>query len=131
MLACFPSSASPQRILRLAASIATGIPVSLSDILTGIGRRNGLLKVSACVSEIFSIVEDGFLQGLHAAARNGEFPEGLDLASRAIMLTMLLEGLLPGASGGVGTTSSYGTVLHCNVSTCSHQVTRPVDGAVA
>jgi TetR/AcrR family transcriptional repressor of nem operon len=45
------------------------------------------------VAEIFSVVEDGFLQGLRRAAENGELAAGLDLPARAAMLTMLLEGL--------------------------------------
>jgi hypothetical protein len=35
-----PCSGGEQRILRLAASIAGGIPVSLSDAITGLDRRN-------------------------------------------------------------------------------------------
>jgi hypothetical protein len=42
-----PASGGERRILLLAASIAGGIPVSLSDTLTGPGRRNASLVVSA------------------------------------------------------------------------------------
>lgn len=42
-----PSSSGERRILLLAASIAGGIPVSLSDTLPGIDRRNASLVVSA------------------------------------------------------------------------------------
>ena len=42
-----PCSSSENRVLRLAASIADGIPVSLSDTLPGIDRRNASLVVSA------------------------------------------------------------------------------------
>ncbi|GIH22689.1 hypothetical protein Aph01nite_09990 [Acrocarpospora phusangensis] len=38
-------------------------------------------------------MEDGFLQGLRAAARQGELSSALDLPAAAAMLTMLLEGL--------------------------------------
>jgi hypothetical protein len=34
-------------VLKLAASIAAGTPVSLSDALTGIDRRNAILVVEA------------------------------------------------------------------------------------
>ncbi|MFJ9033436.1 TetR/AcrR family transcriptional regulator [Streptomyces sp. NPDC102274] len=49
--------------------------------------------VAASVNDIFSVVEDGFLQGLRVAARTGEVSDDLDLPSCAVMLTMLLEGL--------------------------------------
>jgi len=42
-----PASGGERRILLLAASIAGGIPVSLSDTLPGIDRRNASLVVSA------------------------------------------------------------------------------------
>jgi hypothetical protein len=42
-----PASSGERRMLLLAASIAGGIPVSLSDTLTGIDRRNASLVVSA------------------------------------------------------------------------------------
>jgi hypothetical protein len=42
-----PASGGERRMLLLAASIAGGIPVSLSDTLTGIDRRNASLVVSA------------------------------------------------------------------------------------
>jgi hypothetical protein len=42
-----PASSGERRMLLLAASIAGGIPVSLSDTLTGIDRRNASLIVSA------------------------------------------------------------------------------------
>jgi hypothetical protein len=44
-----PASGGERRILLLAASIAGGIPVSLSDTLPGIDRRNATLVVSAVV----------------------------------------------------------------------------------
>jgi TetR/AcrR family transcriptional regulator, transcriptional repressor for nem operon len=50
-------------------------------------------EVTSSVSDTLSVVEDGFLQGLRAAARTGEVSEALDLPSCAVMLTMLLEGL--------------------------------------
>ncbi|MFI6085780.1 TetR/AcrR family transcriptional regulator [Streptomyces sp. NPDC051217] len=50
-------------------------------------------EVAGSVSDILSVIEDGFLQGLRAAARHGEVSEVLDLPSCAAMLTMLLEGL--------------------------------------
>jgi hypothetical protein len=42
-----PSSGGEQRMLRLAASIASGIPVSLRDTLTGIDHRNTQLVITA------------------------------------------------------------------------------------
>jgi hypothetical protein len=42
-----PSSSGERRMLLLAASIASGTPVSLNDTLTGIDRRNASLVVSA------------------------------------------------------------------------------------
>jgi len=42
-----PASGGERRVLILAASIAGGIPVSLSDTLPGIDRRNAGLVVSA------------------------------------------------------------------------------------
>jgi len=42
-----PASGGERRMLLLAASIAGGIPVSLSDTLTGIDRRNASLVVNA------------------------------------------------------------------------------------
>ena len=42
-----PASGGERRMLLLAASIAGGIPVSLSDTLTGIDHRNASLVVSA------------------------------------------------------------------------------------
>ena len=50
-------------------------------------------EVADALSGILSVIEDGFLQGLRAAARNGEVSEHLDLPACATMLTMLLEGL--------------------------------------
>jgi TetR/AcrR family transcriptional repressor of nem operon len=49
--------------------------------------------VAESVSGILLVVEDGFLQGLRAAAREGEVSAALDLPACAAMLTMLLEGL--------------------------------------
>lgn len=42
-----PCSGGERRVLRLAASIAAGTPVSLSDALTGIDDRNAALAVQA------------------------------------------------------------------------------------
>jgi hypothetical protein len=42
-----PASSGERRMLLLAASIAGGVPVSLSDTLIGIDRRNASLVVSA------------------------------------------------------------------------------------
>jgi len=42
-----PCSGGEERMLRLAASIAGGIPVSLRDTLTGIDRRNIELVITA------------------------------------------------------------------------------------
>lgn len=42
-----PCSGGEQRALRLAASIADGIPVSLSDTITGLDPRNARLVVQA------------------------------------------------------------------------------------
>jgi TetR/AcrR family transcriptional repressor of nem operon len=50
-------------------------------------------EVARSVRGILSVVEDGFLQGLRAAARQGEISPALDLPAAAAMLTMLLEGL--------------------------------------
>jgi TetR/AcrR family transcriptional regulator, transcriptional repressor for nem operon len=45
------------------------------------------------VAGVFSDVEDGFLQGLRAAARQGEIANSVDLAGWATALTMLVQGL--------------------------------------
>jgi TetR/AcrR family transcriptional repressor of nem operon len=45
------------------------------------------------VAGILSDVEDGFLQGLRAAARQGEIAGTLDLPGWAVSLTMLVQGL--------------------------------------
>ncbi|GAA4585834.1 TetR/AcrR family transcriptional regulator [Planotetraspora phitsanulokensis] len=50
-------------------------------------------EVARSVRGVLSAVEDGFLQGLRAAARQGEISSELDLPAAAAMLTMLLEGL--------------------------------------
>jgi hypothetical protein len=42
-----PASSGERRMLLLAASIAGGVPISLSDTLIGIDRRNASLVVSA------------------------------------------------------------------------------------
>lgn len=42
-----PCSSGERHVLKLAASIAAGTPVSLSDTLTGIDRRNARLAVKA------------------------------------------------------------------------------------
>jgi len=45
------------------------------------------------VAGVLSDVEDGFLQGLRAAARQGEIATSLDLPGWAAALTMLVQGL--------------------------------------
>ncbi|WP_187398858.1 TetR/AcrR family transcriptional regulator [Micromonospora sp. WP24] len=45
------------------------------------------------VQEILALVEDGFRQGLDAAARQGEIPADTDVATEATMLMTLLQGL--------------------------------------
>jgi TetR/AcrR family transcriptional repressor of nem operon len=50
-------------------------------------------EVTDRLAEVLSIVEDGFLQGLRFAAQQGEIAATEDLAERATVLTMLLEGL--------------------------------------
>jgi TetR/AcrR family transcriptional regulator, transcriptional repressor for nem operon len=50
-------------------------------------------EIARSVRGILSAVEDGFLHGLRAAARQGEISPALDLPAAAAMLTMLLEGL--------------------------------------
>ena len=45
-------------------------------------------------------VEDGFLQGLRAAVRQGEIADTLDLPGCAAMLTMLVQGLQVVAKAG-------------------------------
>jgi hypothetical protein len=42
-----PCSSGERHVLKLAASIAAGTPVSLSDALTGIDRRNASLVIKA------------------------------------------------------------------------------------
>lgn len=42
---------------------------------------------------VLADVEDGFLQGLTEAAKQGEIPVGLDLPGWAATLTMLVQGL--------------------------------------
>ena len=51
-----PCSSGERHVLKLAASIAAGTPVSLSDALTGIDRRNASLVVEAVAhaSALFS-----------------------------------------------------------------------------
>jgi TetR/AcrR family transcriptional regulator, transcriptional repressor for nem operon len=51
-------------------------------------------KDAACgMADVLSDVEDGFLQGLRAAARQGEIAGTLDLPGWAATLTMLVQGL--------------------------------------
>jgi TetR/AcrR family transcriptional repressor of nem operon len=50
-------------------------------------------EVTRGVAGILIAVEDGFLQGLRAAARQGEIADTLDLPGCAAMLTMLVQGL--------------------------------------
>jgi TetR/AcrR family transcriptional repressor of nem operon len=45
------------------------------------------------VGEILALVEDGFRQGLQAAARQGEIPADIDVDAYAILLMTLLQGL--------------------------------------
>ena len=54
-----PCSSGEQRILRLAASLADGIPVDLRDTLTGLDDRNIELTITAV---------------LHASGRRSEPP---------------------------------------------------------
>lgn len=49
--------------------------------------------VAACVAGVLSDVEDGFLQGLRLAARQGEIASDMDLSGWASALTMLVQGL--------------------------------------
>jgi TetR/AcrR family transcriptional repressor of nem operon len=49
--------------------------------------------VAGCVAAVLSDVEDGFLQGLRAAAHQGEIASGADLPGWAAALTMLVQGL--------------------------------------
>jgi TetR/AcrR family transcriptional repressor of nem operon len=56
-------------------------------------RLPGDAAVAAHLAEILALVEDGFLQGLRKAAREGEVAPELDLPACAAMLTMLLQGL--------------------------------------
>jgi len=44
---CLPCGSGERHVLRLAASIADGIPVSLGDALTSIDRRNANLLAAA------------------------------------------------------------------------------------
>lgn len=48
---------------------------------------------AAAVADVLSVVEDGFLQGLRVAARQGEIADTLDLPGCAAMLTLILQGL--------------------------------------
>lgn len=49
--------------------------------------------VAACVAGVLSDVEDGFLQGLRLAARQGEIASDMDLSGWASALTTLVQGL--------------------------------------
>jgi len=49
--------------------------------------------VARAVAGVLSDVEDGFLQGLRAAARQGEIASDADLPGLAAALTMLVQGL--------------------------------------
>jgi TetR/AcrR family transcriptional repressor of nem operon len=53
----------------------------------------GDMEVASGVADVLSDVEDGFLQGLRLAARQGEIPGTLDLPGWAATLTMLVQGL--------------------------------------
>jgi TetR/AcrR family transcriptional repressor of nem operon len=50
-------------------------------------------EAASGVAGVLSDVEDGFLQGLRAAARQGEIASSLDLPGWAATLTMLVQGL--------------------------------------
>jgi TetR/AcrR family transcriptional repressor of nem operon len=50
-------------------------------------------EAASGVADVLSDVEDGFLQGLCAAARQGEIPGTVDLPGWAAALTMLVQGL--------------------------------------
>jgi TetR/AcrR family transcriptional regulator, transcriptional repressor for nem operon len=63
-------------------------------VVNSVGELLPADKDVACsVADVLSVVEDGFLQGLQAAVRRGEIPDGLDLPGWAAALTMLVEGL--------------------------------------
>jgi TetR/AcrR family transcriptional repressor of nem operon len=49
--------------------------------------------VAVCVAGVLSDVEDGFLQGLRLAARQGEIASDMDLSGWASALTVLVQGL--------------------------------------
>jgi TetR/AcrR family transcriptional repressor of nem operon len=53
----------------------------------------GDMDAAAGAAGVLSDVEDGFLQGLRAAARQGEIAPTLDLPGWAAALTMLVQGL--------------------------------------
>jgi TetR/AcrR family transcriptional repressor of nem operon len=53
----------------------------------------GDTEVASGLTDVLSDVEDGFLQGLRAAARHGEIAGTLDLPGWAATLTMLVQGL--------------------------------------
>jgi TetR/AcrR family transcriptional repressor of nem operon len=53
----------------------------------------GDTAVAGAVAGVLADVEDGFLQGLRAAARQGEIPGTADLAAWAAALTVLGQGL--------------------------------------
>ena len=99
----------------LAAALLAGGPVlpRIRAVLAGLielaaeeGRPRGCLAANtagellpgdeaaaAAVAGVLADVEDGFLQGLRAAARRGEIPGTADLAGWAAALTMLVQGL--------------------------------------
>jgi TetR/AcrR family transcriptional regulator, transcriptional repressor for nem operon len=60
---------------------------SVGELLPGDG------DVACGLAGVMSDVEDGFLQGLRAAARQGEIADDLDLPGWAATLTMLTQGL--------------------------------------
>jgi TetR/AcrR family transcriptional repressor of nem operon len=61
------------------------------ELAAGEGNPRGCL--AGAVAGMLADVEDGFLQGLRAAAGQGEIPAAVDLAAWAAALTMLVQGL--------------------------------------
>ncbi|MFK3979772.1 TetR/AcrR family transcriptional regulator [Micromonospora sp. NPDC050397] len=75
------------------AAAAESLPRGCVAVNT-VGERLPLDPSAArIVQEILTLVEDGFRQGLRAAARQGEISPDLDLAAHATMLMTLLQGL--------------------------------------
>ena len=86
---------------RIRAALAGFIELAVAE-----GRPRGCLAansvgallpgddaVAGAVAGVLADVEDGFRQGLRAAARQGEIPAAVDLAAWAAALTMFVQGL--------------------------------------